>query len=114
MGNFCSREKEDFDESLNSELNEIVKRKPSEEEDEGVNGDVNFDDLMALKEKASGGGGCCGGGASAPKSLDASGDFSMKEIESMKKKREHFEKWSQKHVVGKEDYDESTGEKLFS
>lgn len=113
MGNFCSREKENFDETLNSELNDVVRRKTREEEEEEGADDVNFDDLMALKEESSGGGGCCGG-SPKPKSLDASGSFNMQEVEQMKKKREHFEKWAEQNVVGKTDHDESSGEKLYS
>ena len=44
MGNFCSREKENFNESLNSELNEIAKRKPGEQAD-AAESEVNFDNV---------------------------------------------------------------------
>ena len=48
MGNFCSREKENFDETLNSELNEIAKRKPGEQA-EATENEVNFDNVEKLE-----------------------------------------------------------------
>ena len=47
MGNFCSRERENFDESLNSELNEVAKRKTGESE--GAD-EVNFDNVAQHEE----------------------------------------------------------------
>ena len=52
LNNCCSRERESFDENLNSELNMAAKPKPGEKgDDAGNSGRVDFESIEKLREE---------------------------------------------------------------